>query len=213
MTNNIVLYLEGGHLNIYEMYVEHWKERGFWVRRTTWGNTIAKIKSVGELSGRAPYYGNPEVVATIYDIHTGEIKEDDFIITTAGTYKTWRWVQPPKWSSEKSFDPSAGRILLHIPFGENSRASSMGARWSDLLDSWWIPEGNEKLFKKSTERGYLNQPEKRVHFKVGFENKNLAKEMGGYFHPNTKTWSFGVSDVEAINRIKELGFEPCEVDN
>jgi hypothetical protein len=30
-------------MNIYEMYVEHWKQPGFWIRRTTWGNTIAKI--------------------------------------------------------------------------------------------------------------------------------------------------------------------------
>ena len=125
-------------MNIYEMYVEHWRQPGFWVRRTTWGNTIAKIKHVGELSGRAPYYGNPEVVAVVFDLHTGEVKDAHFVIDTAGTYKTWRWVQPPDWSTDAPFDPKAGRVILNVPFAENSRASRIGARWSDLLGAWWI---------------------------------------------------------------------------
>ncbi|MBU2952262.1 hypothetical protein [Marinobacter sp. F3R08] len=193
-------------MNIYQMYVEHWRQPGFWVRRTTWGNTIAKIISVGELSGRAPYYGNPEVIAIVYDINTGEVKDEHFIIDTAGTYKTWRWVQPPEWSGETDFDPSNGRVLLYIPFGENKRASSMGARWSELLQAWWIPEADEKLLAKAAERGYLSLPEARIHFDVGFENKNVAKEAGGIFHSDTKTWSFGESDTKAIEKMKAKGF-------
>jgi hypothetical protein len=188
------------------MYIEHWRQPGFWVRRTTWGNTIAKITSVGQLSGRAPYYGNPEVVATVYDIHTGEVKEEHFVIDTAGTYKTWRWVQPPEWSGESHFDPRDGRVLLYIPFGENKRASSMGARWSEWLQAWWIPETDEKLLAKATERGYLTPPEARVHFDVGFENKDVAKEAGGVFHTDTKTWSFGESETMAIEKMKAKGF-------
>lgn len=188
------------------MYVEHWRQPGFWVRRTTWGNTIAKITAVGELSGKPPYYGNPEVIATVYDIHTGEIQDDYLVIDTAGTYKTWRWVQPPQWSGERSFDPKDGRVLLSIPFGENKQASSMGARWSELLQAWWIPEGDEKLLVKATKRGYLTPPEARVHFDVGFENKDIAKEAGGLFHADSKTWSFGESDTEAIEKMKAKGF-------
>ncbi len=196
-------------MNIYQMYVEHWKRPGFWVRRTTWGNTIAKIYSVGELSGMAPYYGNPEVVAIVYDINTGDVKDPHFVIDTAGTYKTWRWVSPPAWSGDADFDPKEGRALLNIPFGENKRASSMGARWSELLQSWWIPQ-DEKLLAKANERGYLKPKEARVHFHVGFENKDIPKAAGGIFHSETKTWSFGESDTTALEKMKESGFFPIE---
>ena len=54
----------------------------------------------------------------------------------------------------------------------------MGARWSEWLQAWWIPETDEKLLAKATERGYLTPPEARVHFDVGFENKDVAKEAG-----------------------------------
>ena len=33
----------------------------FWLRRTTWGNTCAKVVEVGEFKGPPPYYGNPKV--------------------------------------------------------------------------------------------------------------------------------------------------------
>jgi len=41
------------------MYVEYWKKPGFWIMRTSWSNTVAKVEFVGELTGRAPYFGNP----------------------------------------------------------------------------------------------------------------------------------------------------------
>lgn len=188
------------------MYVEHWRKPGFWVQRTTWGNTIAKITFVGELTGKPPYYGNPKVIATVYDIHTGEVKDQDFVIDTAGTYKTWRWVQPPKWSGESDFDPKKGRILLNIPFSENKKASSMGARWSDALGAWWIPEDDASLLEKANKRGYLTPPEARVHFNVGFENKEIAKQAGGVYHTDTKTWSFRETDTIAIEIMNAKGF-------
>ncbi|MCO4322301.1 DUF5710 domain-containing protein [Aliidiomarina quisquiliarum] len=188
-------------MNIYQMYVEHWRKPGFWVQRTTWGNTIAKITFVGELTGKPPYYGNPKVIATVYDIHTGEVKDQDFVIDTAGTYKTWRWVQPPKWSGESDFDPKKGRILLNIPFSENKKASSMGARWSEALGAWWIPEDDASLLEKANKRGYLTPPEARVHFNVGFENKEIAKQAGGVYHTDTKTWSFSETDLRDPHKL------------
>lgn len=140
-------------MNIYQMYVEFGRKSGFWIRRTTWGHTIAKIAFVGPLSGRAPYYGNPEVVATVFDIHTGSVKDERFLIDTAGTYKTWRWVQPPEWSGEAPFDPKAGRIILDVPFDLNKKVSARGARWSDLLGAWWIAEEDQAALKKMSDLG------------------------------------------------------------
>lgn len=84
--------------NVFQMYVANGEEPGFWLRRTTWGNTCAQVTSVGELKGPAPYFGNPPVQADIYDIRTGELKEKDATIPVPGTYKTWRCIAPPDWA-------------------------------------------------------------------------------------------------------------------
>lgn len=88
-----------GQINIYQMYVLNAYKVPFWVSRITWGGTIAKIVFVGALTGRAPYYGNPEVIAEFYDVATGRLKNKESI-TTAGTYKTWRLAQAPVWASK-----------------------------------------------------------------------------------------------------------------
>jgi|TARA_R110001592_G_C13152456_1_gene748264 hypothetical protein len=31
-------------------------------------------------------------------MRTGFVKDERFVITTAGTYKTWRWVEAPDWA-------------------------------------------------------------------------------------------------------------------
>jgi hypothetical protein len=61
-----------GQQNVFEMFVEFGQKPGFWLRRTTWGNTCAKVVSVGKFKGPPPYYGNPPVLADIFDLHTGE---------------------------------------------------------------------------------------------------------------------------------------------
>ena len=83
--------------NVFEMYVANDKRAGFWLRRTTWGNTCARIVDVGELGGAAPYFGSPKVYADIYDLRTGELKEARARIPAAGTYKTWRLIDAPSW--------------------------------------------------------------------------------------------------------------------
>ncbi|MDH4565939.1 hypothetical protein E8E95_04540 [Pseudomonas sp. BN414] len=197
-------------MNIYEMYVEHWKRPGFWVRRTTWGNTIAKIKEVGELVGRAPYYGNPQVVAVVFDLHTGELKDEYFVIDTAGTYKTWRWVNPPSWSGEPDFDPKAGRAILNVPYAENRRASSIGARWSALLGAWWIAETDEKALAKAKDRGYMEPIPHRIYFSGTFEQRLTAKDSGAKWESRKQLWSLPTTETEAIDKLRIAGFQ--EVD-
>lgn len=194
-------------MNIYEMYVEHWKQPGFWVRRTTWENTIAKIKHVGELSGRSPYYGNPEVVAVVFDLHTGEVKDEHFVIDTAGTYKTWRWVHPPSWSSDSIFEPKAGRVILNVPFAENRRASNIGARWSGLLGAWWIAEADEKAFAKAKALGFMEPVTSLIFFSAFYEQRQIAKDAGAKWEGGKKQWSLPVTNLEAIAKLREAGFQ------
>ena len=84
--------------NVFQMYVANGEKPGFWLRRTTWGNTCARVTSVGELMGPPPYYGNPAVLADIYDFRTGALKEKGAKIPAPGAYKTWRLIVPPEWS-------------------------------------------------------------------------------------------------------------------
>lgn len=83
--------------NLFEMYVANGHQTGFWLRRTTWGNTCARVISIGPLSGPPPYYGNPRVFADIFDLTTGELKETNVRLPAAGTFKTWRQIDLPPW--------------------------------------------------------------------------------------------------------------------
>jgi hypothetical protein len=62
------------HINIYEMYAKHGNRLGFYVKRCSWGNTIAKVVDIegvidGEkMSGKEPYFGNPKVTAIYYNL-------------------------------------------------------------------------------------------------------------------------------------------------
>lgn len=74
--------------NIYQLYEENRNRAGFKVRRTSWGRTVAVIKSIGgktrgKLSGYAPYYGSQRVVA---EIHTPSGIITD-VLSCAGCYQ------------------------------------------------------------------------------------------------------------------------------
>lgn len=86
-------------LNVFQMFVQNGKRPGFWLRRTTWENTCAKVTSVGPFKGPPPYFGNPKVFADIYDLKTGALRERGARIPAPGTYKTWRQIDPPAWSA------------------------------------------------------------------------------------------------------------------
>lgn len=90
---------EFSDLNIFQIYAANDGRTGFWLRRTTWGNTCACVTSIGDLKGPPLYYGNPAVFADIYDLRTGELKEKDAKLPAPGTYKTWRQIDPPSWST------------------------------------------------------------------------------------------------------------------
>ena len=83
--------------NLFQMLVANGSQQGFWLRRTTSGNSCARVTSVGPLTGPGPYYGNPKVYADIYDLATGTLREAHARLPAAGTYKTWRLIAPPPW--------------------------------------------------------------------------------------------------------------------
>ena len=84
-------------MNIYEMYYENNKKFGFWVRRNSWGNTIAKIISIknvtegDDIKGKSPYFRNPKVIAEFYkknnpdDCSIGDLENTDEI-SCPGTF-------------------------------------------------------------------------------------------------------------------------------
>lgn len=71
-----------------------------WVRRSTWGNTIACVTDIENVErGRPPYFNGAKVRADIYRISTGEILEEGAVLPVPGTFKTWEGslVEPPPW--------------------------------------------------------------------------------------------------------------------
>jgi hypothetical protein len=88
---------EFSDLNVFQMYEANARQPGFWIRRTTWANSCARIVEVGPLNGPPPYYGNPKVFADIHDLTTGALIEARAKIPVPGTYKTWRRIDTPDW--------------------------------------------------------------------------------------------------------------------
>jgi hypothetical protein len=86
--------------NIYEWIVEN-NGPGFWIRRTTWSGTIAQVITPETLHGKPPYYGSPKVTMDLYrpdgTLYARGVRND-----TAGTYKTWRRIEPPPWATKRS---------------------------------------------------------------------------------------------------------------
>lgn len=93
--------------NLFQMFVGNGQQPGFWLRRTTWSDSCARVTSVGPLTGPAPYYGNPKVHADIYNLTTGELREANARLPAAGTYKTWRLIDAPIWAAGMTLDNDA----------------------------------------------------------------------------------------------------------
>jgi hypothetical protein len=81
--------------NVFEMCVANGGP-GFWIRRTTWDATCARVVGIGRFTKPGPYFGNPPVVMDVYSIK-GELKEALAKASVPGTYKTWRRIDPPAW--------------------------------------------------------------------------------------------------------------------
>jgi hypothetical protein len=123
--------------NVFEMFVAHGRQP-FWLRRTTSGNTCAKVVVVEKFKGPPPCYGNPKVFADIYDLHTGELKEARARLPVPGTYKTWRRIPPPPpWSGELDSEAET------IPRAEAETAPQL--HWRTYGNNYPLPTGAEAL--------------------------------------------------------------------
>ena len=83
--------------NLFEIFVAEGSRTGFWLRRTTWATSCARVIFVGPLIADPPYYGTPKVHADIYDLSSGALRDANVRLPAAGTYKTWRKIEPPCW--------------------------------------------------------------------------------------------------------------------
>lgn len=65
-------------MNVYEMYYNNGKKFPYFIQRSTWGKTLAKVISIEntidgkDIPGKAPYFGNPKVMAEFYTFNTHE---------------------------------------------------------------------------------------------------------------------------------------------
>jgi hypothetical protein len=78
-------------VNVYQMWLENGNRAGFVIERDSWGNWRAIVRSIGgqvegKLGGRAPYYGNPEVIVDVFDRSSGEVLKAAFPLSCPGTY-------------------------------------------------------------------------------------------------------------------------------
>ena len=102
--------------NVFEMCAENGGP-GFWVRRTTWDATCARIVGVGRFTKAGPYFGNPPVVMDVYSLR-GELKDELAKMSSPGTFKTWRRMQSPDWAASADLrslsDPAIEAALLEF---------------------------------------------------------------------------------------------------
>lgn len=162
--------------NVFQMCASHGGP-GFWVRRTTWEATCARVVGVAAFAGPPPYYGSPPVIVDVYSLD-GKLKDPLARLSVPGTYKTWRRMDPPEWAGSvqlrrledpaiaealakhdrRSKVPAAGpeRIDLSVPFSRKEQAKAIGAKWDAAQRTWWIPS-DERIMRKAIELGFLSE--------------------------------------------------------
>jgi hypothetical protein len=89
-------------MTIYRMYAENGNRTGFWVQHRDWRNTCALVltvggQSVGPLPGKAPQYGEPEVVVRQYDVRSGRALDAGVRVEGPGD-KNYSLIAIPSWS-------------------------------------------------------------------------------------------------------------------
>jgi len=162
--------------NVFQMYVAHGGP-GFWVRRTTWGFSCARVVRVGEMTKSGPYFGNPSVLMDVYSLQ-GELKDEAAPLPVAGTYKTWRKIDPPDWATSADLRP---------------------------LDD---PKLDAALSKLDRKRGKAKPPAERVRLRVPYEQKDVAKRLGARWDRTERVWWLSAENETAITEAKALGFLP-----
>lgn len=164
-------------MNVFEMFEAH-GGGGFWVRRTTWGTTCARVIRLGRLTGPAPYFGNPSVLMDVYSLD-GEFKDGPVRLPVPGTYKTWRQIEVPAWAAtaelraldDPALDAALARLdkkrhkdspkdevekfLLAVPYERKEEAKELGARWSPGDKAWWLPADKEAAIEEARKLGFV----------------------------------------------------------
>ena len=166
--------------NIFEMFVEHGGP-GFWVRRTTWGGTCARVLRVGELTKPAPYFGNPSVLVDVYSLE-GNLREGLAPLPVAGTYKTWRKIEAPAWASYVKLRPlDEPAIDMALAALDRKRGKSKGGSMQASADM------------------------ARVRLTATFAQRDQAKRIGARWWPEEKTWWLEADNVAAVEKARSLG--------
>ncbi|MGO4440266.1 DUF5710 domain-containing protein [Rhizobium sp. RAF56] len=169
--------------NIFEMYEANGGP-DFWIRRTTWSHTCARIIRIGPFTKPGPYFGNPSALMDVYSLD-GELKDELAPVPVAGTYKTWRRIEAPAWVESMPLrsldDPAIGatlaaldkkrgkgpggrftaqaegeRVMLTVPFARRDEAKKLGARWSPTDKSWWLLADNASALAEARALGLLS---------------------------------------------------------
>lgn len=165
--------------NVFEMFAAHGGP-GFWVRRTTWSGTCARVVRVGALTAPGPYYGNPSVLMDVYSLD-GALKDAAAQLPVPGTYKTWRKIDAPDWATPERLRPladpalnealakldrqrgklkpkpaaAAARQALTVPYERNEEAKAIGAKWDPTTRTWWISTEDDEARTKAVRLGLL----------------------------------------------------------
>ena len=175
-------WMESRDVNVFEMYVAN-GGAGFWLRRTTWGGTCARVVRVGAITGPDPYYGNPSVLVDVYSL-SGQLKEGPVQLPVPGTYKTWRQIEPPEWAYTANLRPLDDPILdtalarldkkrgksgpetggssqdekvsLTVPYSRKDEAKKLGARWSSAEKKWWLPASKTAAIAEAGKLGFIS---------------------------------------------------------
>lgn len=86
-------------MNVYELWLRYKDDPGgLWVQRNSWASLVARVHSVGALTGLPPYYGNPnpEVIADVYKLDGSLVGRQK--LRCPGTY-AYRRIDAPGWSA------------------------------------------------------------------------------------------------------------------
>ncbi|ATU92892.1 hypothetical protein B5P45_26075 [Phyllobacterium zundukense] len=172
--------MESRDVNVFEMFVAH--GAGFWVRRTTWVGTCARVVRVGAMTAPGPYFGNPSVLMDVYTLD-GQLTDEAAQLPAAGTYKTWRQIEPPVWAvsanlrqlEDPALDAALARfdkkrhksdsrqgadkvekIWLVVTYAQKEEAKKLGARWSPTEKAWWLPASNSAAIDEARKLPFLS---------------------------------------------------------
>jgi hypothetical protein len=115
----------------------------------------------------------------------GKLKDSMSWNNTAGTYKTWRRIDPPVWATTADLrpldDPSLdvsldavdkkrhkGRwapkpmpmptdeaVWLDVPYKNRQSAKNIGAKWDGAQKQWWLPASDAEAIADARKRGFL----------------------------------------------------------